>query len=89
MQSSLELPVGRIKVRVPFRRRELITRTRLIDTLYEQLDKRLLLIVAPAGYGKTTLVSEWISQSPFQIGWFSIDAMDNDPVRFWDYVGQA
>ena len=47
---------------------------------------KLALIVASAGYGKTALVSEWIAQTSMSAVWFSIDAGDNDPVRFWDYV---
>ncbi len=61
-----------------------------IRELVQKLDKlreyKLALIVASAGYGKTALVSEWITQSPMKVVWFSIDAGDNDPVRFWDYV---
>jgi len=59
MLPSSALPISKIKVRVPFRRRELITRTRLIETLYDQLEKRLLLLVAPAGYGKTSLLVDF------------------------------
>ncbi|MBZ0296634.1 MAG: LuxR C-terminal-related transcriptional regulator, partial [Anaerolineae bacterium] len=58
----------------------------LIQKLNKLGNYKLTLIVASAGYGKTALVSEWIAQSQLKVAWFSIDAGDNDPVRFWDYV---
>jgi ATP/maltotriose-dependent transcriptional regulator MalT len=57
MQPAELHPISKIKVRVPYRRRELISRMRLIEAIYEQLEKQLLLIVAPAGYGKTTFIN--------------------------------
>jgi LuxR family maltose regulon positive regulatory protein len=48
--------------------------------------QRLTLISAPAGFGKTTLLSEWIPQSEHCVPWLSLDANDNDPARFWAYV---
>jgi LuxR family maltose regulon positive regulatory protein len=53
--------------------------------LNEGLDARLTLISAPAGFGKTTLLSEWIPHSPRCVVWVSLDAGDNDPIRFWTY----
>ena len=47
----------------------------------------LVLVSAPAGFGKTTLLSEWAHQDPdgAQTSWVSLDEGDSDPVRFWDY----
>jgi LuxR family maltose regulon positive regulatory protein len=50
------------------------------------LTQKLILISAPAGYGKTTLLCEWLAACKQTIAWVSIDSGDNDPVRFWAYV---
>jgi LuxR family maltose regulon positive regulatory protein len=56
-----------------------------VDCLNGGLEKNLTLIAAPAGFGKTTLLSEWIPQSPRCVTWLSLDVEDNDPTRFWAY----
>jgi len=79
------------KLTVPFLRAPLVAREPLLERLDEGLKAKLTLISAPAGFGKTTLVRAWIDSrarrdpSPF-IAWVSLDAGDNDPVRFWRYV---
>jgi len=65
---------------------ELISRLRLIQKLNTGLAGKLTLISAPAGYGKTTVLSEWISSTEIPTCWVSLDASDNDPARFWAYV---
>jgi LuxR family transcriptional regulator, maltose regulon positive regulatory protein len=69
----------------------LVSRGPLLARLDEGLQHKLTLLSAPAGFGKTTLVSEWIAvrsqqQEPLPVVWVSLDAGDNDPVRFWRYV---
>lgn len=73
------------KLFIPRPRKNLVSRPRLVDRLNIGLDKKLTLIAAPAGYGKTTLLSEWIPQSPRCVTWLSLDEGDNDPTKFWAY----
>lgn len=64
----------------------LISRPRLTARLAEGPTCPLTLIAAPAGFGKTTLLAEWIAQSRHPVAWLSLEAGDNDPARFWTYV---
>jgi LuxR family maltose regulon positive regulatory protein len=75
----------RTKLFIPRPRKNLVSRPRLIDCLNTGSEKKLTLIAAPAGFGKTTLLSEWIPQSPRCVTWLSLDQGDDDPVRFWTY----
>jgi LuxR family maltose regulon positive regulatory protein len=61
-----------------------------LDTTFRQ-GRRLALVSAPAGYGKTTLLGDWIAQRELEarVGWVSLDRGDNDPTRFWAYVVAA
>ncbi len=91
----------RTKLFAPLPRRSMVERPRLLDKLTEaeQSDTRLLLVCAPAGFGKTTVVAEWIistvlSQAPTGkqaagAAWLTLDEADNDPVRFWRYIDAA
>ena len=73
------------KLFIPRPRKNLVSRSRLIEHLNTGLDRKLTLIAAPAGFGKTTLLSEWIPQSPRCVTWVSLDSGDNDPTKFWTY----
>jgi LuxR family maltose regulon positive regulatory protein len=78
------------KLRIPGRRRELVSRARLLRQLTAGPPK-LTLIEAGAGWGKTTVLTEWSAragpQRPF--AWVSLDCNDNEPAGFWSYVVQA
>jgi LuxR family maltose regulon positive regulatory protein len=75
------------KFNIPPVRPPLVTHPNLIERLQGGLSYSLILISAPAGFGKTMLLSEWARQIKPQIhtAWVSLDKGDNDPVRFWDY----
>ncbi len=62
-------------------RDSMVTRPRLLDALDKILDGRLALVIAPAGYGKTTLLTEWSQRRPAQTVWRTLGDMDNDPAH--------
>ena len=76
----------RAKSFVPPLRPGQIVRPRLSDLINGGLDRTLILVSAPAGYGKTTLVSRWLKETQIPSAWISLDGGDNDPVRFLQYV---
>lgn len=82
-------PLLRTKLLVPPMRAKRLARTSLIERINENLDKALILISAPAGFGKTTLLTEWVAQAGLPVAWLSLDAGDNDPNRFLCYVVAA
>ncbi|MDD4043382.1 MAG: LuxR C-terminal-related transcriptional regulator [Anaerolineaceae bacterium] len=79
------------KVHVPPLHGNLVNRTRLIARLNEGIAQgcRLTLITAPAGYGKTTLLSEWQAQADPPVAWLSLEKSENTPARFWKYFVAA
>ena len=66
-----------------------VARPHLIERLNAGLHSKLTLISAPAGFGKTTLVTEWIAADERPVAWLSLDESDNDPVRFLTYIVAA
>src|SRR5205823_2707800 len=77
----------------PNPRHQTVERTRLHDLLRQGCTLPLTLVVAPAGWGKSTLVADWLRQDRVAAGWVSLDDGDDDPKRFWRYLllaaGQA
>jgi len=65
---------------------ERVFRPRLVECLQQGLAHKLVLISAPAGYGKTTSVCDWLVGCGQMAAWVSLDKEDNDPARFWSYV---
>ncbi len=88
-------PILLTKLFVPAARPELVSRPHLIETLNRGLNRKLTLISAPAGFGKTTIVTDWLksqgddASSPFLVAWVSLDEGDNDLVRFLTYFVSA
>src|SRR5512136_564538 len=79
----------RTKLFIPPNRSSQVPRPRLLEQVSGGLDKALILVSAPAGYGKTSLVSGWLRSLPVASAWLSLDEGDNDPVRFLQYFVTA
>ncbi|MDR0341555.1 MAG: LuxR C-terminal-related transcriptional regulator [Nocardiopsaceae bacterium] len=74
------------KLRVPGRGQGLVSRPRLTRRLDEGAARGLVLVCAPAGYGKTVLLAGWAQRPSPPAAWLSLDAGDNDPARFWRHA---
>jgi len=86
---STPAPLLTTKLCLPPARPNLVTRPRLIERLNEGLARPLTLISAPAGFGKTTLVTEWLHSAARPFTWLSLDEGDNDSARFLAYFVAA
>lgn len=74
------------KFYIPQARTFRILRPRLVSHLQEGLNRSLTLVCAPAGFGKTTLLCDWLAGRQIPAAWLSLDRGDNDPARFWSYI---
>src|SRR6059058_1561608 len=79
-------PILATKLYLPRLRPNVVSRPRLIERLNEGLQRKLTLISAPAGFGKTTLVSEWVEGIERPTAWLSLDDGENYPARFLAYL---
>src|SRR5258706_3041688 len=85
----MAIPILATKLFIPPPRPGAVIRRRLLDQLNEGQFRKLTLVSAPAGYGKTTLVSEWVAGCAQSIAWLSLDEGDNAPTRFLVYLISA
>ena len=82
----MDIPFLKTKLYIPSLRPELVSRPRLLERLKMGLQSKLTLVSAPAGYGKTTMVSKGVRSSQMPVGWLTLDDDDDDPIRFWSYA---
>jgi LuxR family maltose regulon positive regulatory protein len=82
-------PILSTKLYIPPAPPRVVVRPRLIEQLNEGLSHKLTLISAPAGFGKTTLVSEWLASCSRPAAWLSLDAGENDLARFFTHLIMA
>src|SRR3954451_20504089 len=85
----MSLPILATKLYLPPPRPRVVRRSRLLEPLHAGLHRKLTLISAPAGFGKTTLVSEWVAGCGRPVAWLSLDDADSDPTRFLTYLVAA
>src|SRR5215208_4221553 len=81
----MSTPILATKLYIPPARTDLVSRPHLIKRLNENVNSKLTLISAPAGFGKSTLVSGWVANSGRPAAWLSLDEADNDPARLMLY----
>ena len=74
------------KLHIPHLSVDLVPRPRLYERLDEGLTRKLTLVSAPAGFGKSTMVTGWLAERDLKSAWLSLDEGDNDTVRFWTYL---
>jgi LuxR family maltose regulon positive regulatory protein len=88
---KMAMPLLSTKLYIPPPGPNLVHRPRLVERLDEglHLGKKLTLVSAPAGFGKTTILSEWVASADRPVGWITLDESDNDPIRFWSYLVTA
>lgn len=85
-------PLLLTKLSIPAARRSLVSRQRLCERIDEGMGRKLTLVSAPAGFGKSTLLSMWAAASCTSgqpVAWLSLDSRDNDPASFWRYFLEA
>ena len=86
MDHTLVSPLLMTKLHIPRLRRGLVSRPRLVAQLDDGFTRPLTVIAAPAGFGKTTLIADWLAQRDLPAAWVALDSGDDDPARFWSYV---
>src|SRR5262245_47524316 len=74
------------QLRIPHLRADRLARPDLVRRIEAAAERALLLVSAPPGFGKSTLLADWAGRSRRPVAWLSLDPEDNDPARFWRYV---
>ncbi|WP_433504782.1 LuxR C-terminal-related transcriptional regulator [Pseudonocardia halophobica] len=77
------------KLRPPPLRDGFVARPRVFASLADAVSRELVVVSAPAGFGKSSAISEWAARCGTPVAWLSLDDADNDPVRFWRHVAAA
>ena len=85
-QRTLLSPLLATKLHVPHPRTDLVSRPHLVERLQQGMERALTLVSAPAGFGKTTLLAQWLARSAIPAAWLSLEAEDNDSTRFLSYL---
>jgi len=81
-----EYPFLTTKIQIPRPRPFFIQRPHLVTSLNEGLEKKFVLVSAPAGFGKTALLGDWTRRTKMLVAWYSVDGGDNDPILFFSYL---
>ena len=79
-------PLAVTKIILPSRRGTLLSRPRLVDFLHQNIERKLILVSASAGYGKSSLLIDFAHDTSLPVCWYSLDANDNDPKVFLEYL---
>lgn len=86
-QPVMPTPLVATKLHAPRRRPDAVARPALLGRLQRGSRAKLILVSAPAGFGKTTLLAEYLaSRDGAAVAWLSLDAADNEPVAFWSHL---
>ncbi|MCJ7435363.1 MAG: LuxR C-terminal-related transcriptional regulator [Anaerolineales bacterium] len=83
------LPLLRTKISIPPARQNRVERSRLMERVSEGMKRALTLVVAPAGFGKTTLMAEWAQSASMPVAWLSLEHADCTTERFLSYLIHA
>ena len=87
--STSARPLVLTKLRVPRRPKDLLARRRLVNFVHSNLERRLILISAPAGYGKTTLLTDFAHDTELPVCWYTLDTFDQDLHLFLEHLIEA
>ena len=79
MEIGVDLNLTRTKTVLPRRPAHHLTRSRLLKLFYSIIDYRIFLVIAPAGYGKTSALVDWAHEADLPICWYAVDELDRDP----------